>query len=137
MQEQVRRNWLISFILLSLTGLSSIFLYSTIYLKLVFFCVTLLGGVTYYYGFKLRGIGWLSFILCIRGLFIFLYILHIIYILYNREFFLYFQRQSSVFNITPKVFGFYWICGIITSINYWGWSYQLRKMNKIAAKKYF
>lgn len=134
--EYIRKNWLISFIIICLTS----------WIYLLFFTPSILtifilalgagfGGATYYFGYKKKGIMWLSWILVIRAISLIFTFFQIIYLIFSHKLNTYLINLASVTGKSPWIVEALWVFGIAMSIYYWLWSYQLRKINKLTQEK--
>ncbi len=133
--EHIRKNWLISFIIICLSSwIYLLFFTPSILAILVLAIGTCAGGATYYFGYKKRGTIWLSWVLVIRAISLLFTFSQITYLIFSRKLNSYLINLASVTGKSPWIVEALWIFGISMSIYYWIWSYQLRKINKLSKK---
>jgi len=134
--EYIRKNWLISFIIICLTSWIYLLFFTPSLLSISILAIAAgFGGATYYFGYKRRGTTWLSWILVIRAISLILAFFQIIYLIFTHELNRYLLALASVTGKSALTVEALWLFGIAMSIYYWVWSFQLRKVNKLSKEK--
>lgn len=134
--EYIRRNWLISFIIICLSSWIYLLFFTPSILAIFILTITAcFGGITYYFGYKKKGTIWLLCILVIRAISLVLTFFQILYLIFSHKLNSYLINLASVTGKSVWTVKALWIFGIAMSIYYWAWSYQLRKSNKISKEK--
>lgn len=134
--EYIKKNWLISFIIICLTSWIYLLFFTPSILAIFILAIGAgCGGATYYFGYKKRGTIWLSWILVIRAISLIFTFFQIIYLIFSHKLNSYLINLASVTGKSPWTVEALWIFGIAMSSYYWIWSYQLRKVNKLSKEK--
>ncbi|NGX48579.1 MAG: hypothetical protein K940chlam5_00167 [Candidatus Anoxychlamydiales bacterium] len=134
--EYIRKNWLISFIVICLTSwISLLFFTPSLFAIFILAIGAGFGGATYYFGYKKRGTTWLSWILVIRAISLIVTFFQIIYLIVSHKLNTYLINLASVTGKSAWTVEALWLFGLGMSVYYWVWSYQLRKANKLSKEK--
>ncbi|NGX34265.1 MAG: hypothetical protein K1060chlam1_00616 [Candidatus Anoxychlamydiales bacterium] len=134
--EYIRKNWLVSFIIICLTSWIYLLFFTPSVLAILMLAPgACCGGVTYYFGYKKKGTTWLSWILVIRAISLIFTFFQIIYLIFSHKLNTYLITLASVTGKSPWIVEALWFFGIGMSVYYWLWSYQLRKINKLTQEK--
>jgi hypothetical protein len=126
MENNIRKQWLISFILITVsTCLSGLFAKSLLGVLFIFFIASL-GSITYYLGYMKHNALWLTVIVSFRSLSLLVSLAYLIFLVFTKQLMSFSEKATEQLNISPIGYLVIWTIGVLASAYYTYRCYQLR-----------
>ena len=145
--KKIKKNWLISLIVINLYTLAYTFIvcskmslptvnipnFSTIFysITIAFLLIFAIGSgyLGYYFGCKKGKTKWLSFVLIVRSISLLAVIVHLSYYAFTTGVYYYFSQNASILKTSTSIYFVTWLISIGLNLFYMYRTNELRKSN--------